>query len=181
MTRPEPPNLMCNLPVHRPFIVRAPSCPNDETGLGKNPEFTMKKLIAHALAPAVLAAGLAVGLSAPVTAAPLQPLAVAAPSSNVTAVRDDDRRFRKRHRHRHWQRHHHRHNHHRHWRPRSGIYLNFGVLPRYEYRVAPRRHYRTLPSAHIRWCQDRYRSYRVRDNSWQPYNGPRRQCRSPYY
>lgn len=34
---------------------------------------------------------------------------------------------------------------------------------------------------HIRWCHDRYRSYREYDNSWQPYNGPRRQCRSPYW
>ena len=35
--------------------------------------------------------------------------------------------------------------------------------------------------SHIRWCHDRYRSYREYDNSWQPYNGPRRQCRSPYW
>jgi len=35
-------------------------------------------------------------------------------------------------------------------------------------------------SAHIRWCHNRYRSYRAWDNSWQPYNGPRRQCISPY-
>lgn len=35
-------------------------------------------------------------------------------------------------------------------------------------------------SAHVRWCQDRYRSYRASDNSFQPYNGPRQQCYSPY-
>lgn len=35
-------------------------------------------------------------------------------------------------------------------------------------------------NAHVRWCYDRYRSYRASDNSYQPYNGPRRQCRSPY-
>ena len=34
--------------------------------------------------------------------------------------------------------------------------------------------------AHVRWCHSRYRSYRAWDNSWQPNNGPRRQCRSPY-
>jgi BA14K-like protein len=39
---------------------------------------------------------------------------------------------------------------------------------------------RVNPS-HVRWCYDRYRSYREYDNSWQPYNGPRRQCRSPYW
>ncbi|HEV7434516.1 MAG TPA: BA14K family protein, partial [Pseudorhizobium sp.] len=26
-----------------------------------------------------------------------------------------------------------------------------------------------------------YRSYRASDNTFQPYNGPRRSCRSPYY
>lgn len=46
----------------------------------------------------------------------------------------------------------------------------------------PRRYYRTerLSSAHVRWCYDRYRSYRAWDNTFQPYNGPRQQCWSPY-
>ncbi|MBN9274986.1 MAG: BA14K family protein, partial [Mesorhizobium sp.] len=35
-------------------------------------------------------------------------------------------------------------------------------------------------SAHVRWCYDRYRSYRAWDNTFQPYNGPRQQCWSPY-
>ena len=34
--------------------------------------------------------------------------------------------------------------------------------------------------SHTRWCANRYRSYRAYDNSYQPYNGPRRQCVSPY-
>jgi hypothetical protein len=92
---------------------------------------------------------------------------------------------------------HHRHwNHYRHWRDDSwryrryyrggsGFYLGLGVVPSYDYYdvpryVVPRRHYRSLSSAHIRWCYSRYRSYRAWDNSWQPYHGPRRQCRSPY-
>ncbi len=34
-----------------------------------------------------------------------------------------------------------------------------------------------LSSAHVRECQSRYRSYRVSDNTYQPYGGgPRRQC-----
>ncbi len=33
---------------------------------------------------------------------------------------------------------------------------------------------------HINWCRNRWRSYRVTDNSYQPYNGPRRICVSPY-
>ncbi|SFZ82444.1 BA14K-like protein [Devosia enhydra] len=35
-------------------------------------------------------------------------------------------------------------------------------------------------SAHVAWCSDRYRSYRASDNTFQPYNGPRQQCISPY-
>lgn len=35
-------------------------------------------------------------------------------------------------------------------------------------------------SAHVQWCQNRWRSYRVSDNSYQPYNGPRQRCVSPY-
>lgn len=34
---------------------------------------------------------------------------------------------------------------------------------------------------HIRYCEDRYRSYRRSDNTFQPYHGPRQECRSPYY
>lgn len=35
-------------------------------------------------------------------------------------------------------------------------------------------------NAHVQWCYDRYRSYRASDNTFQPYDGPRRQCYSPY-
>jgi hypothetical protein len=34
--------------------------------------------------------------------------------------------------------------------------------------------------AHTQWCYNRYRSYRAYDNTFQPYNGPRQQCYSPY-
>lgn len=39
---------------------------------------------------------------------------------------------------------------------------------------------RNYGSAHVNWCSDRYRSYRASDNTFQPYNGPRRTCVSPY-
>lgn len=39
---------------------------------------------------------------------------------------------------------------------------------------------RRLNAAHIEWCFDRYRSYRAYDNTYQPYDGPREQCWSPY-
>jgi hypothetical protein len=35
-------------------------------------------------------------------------------------------------------------------------------------------------SAHVNWCINRYRSYRVSDNTFQPNVGPRRSCISPY-
>jgi hypothetical protein len=34
--------------------------------------------------------------------------------------------------------------------------------------------------SHVEWCENRYRSYRAYDNTYQPYNGPRLQCNSPY-
>ncbi len=33
--------------------------------------------------------------------------------------------------------------------------------------------------AALEWCRNRYRSYRAADNSYQPYNGSRRQCQPP--
>ncbi|WP_404809895.1 BA14K family protein [Microvirga lenta] len=37
-----------------------------------------------------------------------------------------------------------------------------------------------LSAAHVAWCEQRWKSYRVSDNSYQPYNGPRQACVSPY-
>ncbi|RWX75797.1 BA14K family protein [Neorhizobium lilium] len=47
--------------------------------------------------------------------------------------------------------------------------------PRY---AAPRRY--VGGNSHVEWCYSRYRSYRASDNTFQPNNGPRRQCNSPY-
>lgn len=38
----------------------------------------------------------------------------------------------------------------------------------------------TYDNAHMEWCRRRYKSYRTSDNSYQPYNGPRRQCRPQF-
>lgn len=44
------------------------------------------------------------------------------------------------------------------------------------------RYYRSgLPAAHYRICDARYRSYRAYDNTFQPYNGPRKQCVTRYF
>ncbi len=39
---------------------------------------------------------------------------------------------------------------------------------------------RSVSSSHVAWCSDRYRSYRASDDTFQPYNGPRQRCNSPY-
>ena len=53
--------------------------------------------------------------------------------------------------------------------------------PRAYYAPAPRRIYRSGTNSHVAWCYNRYRSYRAYDNTYQPFNGPRRECYSPYY
>ncbi|PBC03276.1 BA14K family protein [Mesorhizobium sp. WSM3860] len=100
---------------------------------------------------------------------------------------------------RNWRWRHHRHHRHRHFDSGGAAILGLGLglglgslaynnyynpyyydsYPRY---YQPRRLYRTerLSRAHVQWCYDRYRSYRAWDNTFQPYNGPRRQCISPY-
>lgn len=34
--------------------------------------------------------------------------------------------------------------------------------------------------SHYNWCTHKYRSYHAPSNTYQPFNGPRRQCRSGY-
>ncbi|MCV9906471.1 BA14K family protein [Brucella sp. HL-2] len=69
----------------------------------------------------------------------------------------------------------------RHYRPHYRPYYRDWGPP--VYRHPPR--YRPAPmyrggNAHVRWCYNRYRSYRAYDNTFQPNYGPRRQCYSPY-
>ncbi len=42
------------------------------------------------------------------------------------------------------------------------------------------RAFRGAPSAHVDWCRSRYRSYDMRSDTYQPYEGPRRFCMSPF-
>jgi len=127
-----------------------------------------------AMAPAH-AAGPANGASQ--ARAALAPLALKAVDAEVQLVHDH-RRWHRDRRHRHRDRRHH-------YRGGTSFYFHFGPPPRYHapprYRHAPPRHAYRLPAAHVRWCHNRYRSYRVSDNTFQPYHGPRRQCRSPYF
>ncbi len=36
------------------------------------------------------------------------------------------------------------------------------------------------PASHVEWCAARYRSYDAGTDTYQPYHGPRRVCRSPW-
>jgi hypothetical protein len=52
--------------------------------------------------------------------------------------------------------------------------------------VASEPRYEARPSGginprHYEWCANRYRSYRGYDNTFQPSNGPRQECLSPFY
>jgi hypothetical protein len=79
---------------------------------------------------------------------------------------------------------------HRH-RYGSGVSVTIHVGPRHHrvYRRhtkpwiydVPRRVVRSGMSVnHYRWCDTKYRSYRYSDDTFQPYHGPRKRCRSPF-
>jgi hypothetical protein len=48
------------------------------------------------------------------------------------------------------------------------------------YNPQPRQRRLSYANAHEEWCFNRYRSFRAYDNTYQPYQGGRRYCRSPY-
>lgn len=148
----------------------------------------MRRILSMALLGAMLSIGVG-GTANAAGALAIAPKAVEnAARTDVTPVRDwrDRREWRGQGRH-HWgDRPHWRDR--RDWRPqrhyRPHRYVNPGIRLYVEPRVYPRYHSPTrvirLSQAHYNWCSARYNSYRARDNSWQPYNGPRRQCQSPY-
>lgn len=127
----------------------------------------------------IMSIAMAAGLSAVFavsSVAPAQALQIAPPhvekqvSADVVQVRH---KWRWRHGHRwnghrwHGRRWHHR----RHWR--GGVWIGgpaivIGVGPRHRW------------NRHVRWCRNHYASYRRSNNTWQPNNGPRRVCVSPY-
>ena len=151
----------------------------------------MKKVIS------LLSAGvLAISMSLPAMAAPQgfghSVVFKTQQSNNIVKVRDHRRVYRSHHRrgdhrrgfYRHgghgWYNGHRGYRHYRHgyreyngwWFPAAilgGAIIGNAIVN------APRG-----GSAHVQWCYDRYRSYRASDNTYQPYNGPRRQCVSPY-
>jgi len=63
--------------------------------------------------------------------------------------------------------------------PRMRATPRVGSQPRYS---GPRTIYRVgkLSGEHVDWCFERYKSYRARDNTYQPNEGPRKTCVSPF-
>ena len=60
-------------------------------------------------------------------------------------------------------------------RPAVGLVIGSGYGDYY-----PSYGYPSAGSAHVRWCENRYRSYNPRNNTWISYSGEVRRCISPY-
>lgn len=116
--------------------------------------------------------------------------------SDVQPVKADrkDRIWRKHHVKRHrpsvhrrivrkhdaWPRYHvwRGHRGYRHHRPGYRLYNGFWYPPAaFSLGIVIKPGHRR--NAHIRWCRNHYISYRVSDDTFQPYHGPRRKCVSP--
>ena len=141
----------------------------------------------------------AMGLSlmaAPAVAAPFAPVrpAVSADqASQVIDVRDHHRRDGRRgfyrdrrgggyyNGHRGYRQHRRGYRQHNgYWFPPAAFALGV-IIGQGNRGVAPGVRPGYTSPAHVNWCSNRYRSYRAYDNSFQPYNGPRQVCRSPYF
>ena len=161
-----------------------------------------------ALLSTLCAATMMIGTAVPLQAAPLFVPQVEKTSPNVVLVDNHQRSFIRRATRDNWIRHWDDDDYRvrRHFRHGKRHYYN--GYPGYSYyRPGYRRHgdfwfplaafaagalitgaiqdrprvvYRGGGDAHVQWCYDRYRSYRAWDNTFQPYDGPRRQCYSPY-
>ncbi len=78
---------------------------------------------------------------------------------------------------------------------RAYIHVHPGVVvaPRRAVRPAARRSVVVAPvvvapvvvgsrsAAHVTWCDNKYRSYDIPTDTFQPHNGPRKHCISPYF
>ena len=155
---------------------------------GKLKEETMKKLLTTVCA-AVMAVTAVASTMATADAMPLP--AMKSGNTDVQQVRDGPDRFYRRGNNYYYNGHrgyrdrrpgYRRHNGY--WFPPAafiaGAIIGGAIAnqPGPVYRPAPA--YRPASNAHVRWCYNRYRSYRAADNSFQPNYGPRQQCVSPY-
>lgn len=130
---------------------------------------------------ALLAAAMGTASIMPAAAAPMLGGQGASAQSDVIKV--DGRRFYRRGDHAYYRGHRGYRHHRRGYREYNGFWFPpaafaLGVIIG---QAAQQPTYRVpYNAAHYQWCENRYRSYRVYDNSFQPYHGPRQQCYSPY-
>ncbi|WP_019169838.1 BA14K family protein [Pseudaminobacter salicylatoxidans] len=146
----------------------------------------MKKILSTICAAAMTITAVAATM-APANAAPVLFPKLEAGRTDVQQVRDR-RGFQRRGNHYYYNGHRGYRHHRPGWRRHNGwwfppaAFITGAIIggaianqPGPTYRPAYR-----LSNAHVRWCHDRYRSYRVSDNTFQPNRGPRQQCVSPY-
>ena len=167
----------------------------------------LSALCASALGASVAVTGAVPSFAAPI--APIQsPIVAPAASSDVIQIRDDYRWKKNRSGKRNFKRSGNWNGNNWHAGPRRHHGSQYGWYKGhrgYRYKRSGYRYYngfwfpaaafitgaivggaiandggRRVGSAHVEWCYDRYRSYRASDNTFQPYNGPRQQCYSPY-
>jgi len=140
---------------------------------------------------ALISVSFCLGMMMPASAVPLQKPAVEMTgSSDVVQIRHNKRGF-YRHNNRGYYNGHRGYRHQRrgyrqqngYWFPPAafalGAIIGGALNNNNNYNGNVRPGY-TNPQ-HVGWCYNKYRSYRERDNSFQPYQGGRRECRSPYY
>ena len=156
----------------------------------------MKKYLASFCAAAI-SFGTIVSTAAPVAAAPIVPAPVAKVQSDIINVQGESGNWRNRGYQRYRGNHYYNgHRGYRNYRPGyrrhngywfpAGAFIAGALLGGALAAPAPAPIYREpvrrvrMNDAHVRWCYNRYRSYRAADNTFQPYNGPRQQCYSPY-
>ncbi|QPC86996.1 BA14K family protein [Mesorhizobium sp. NBSH29] len=146
----------------------------------------MRKFVTALCAAAVTLTGVATA-TAPAFAMPMAKPALETATTDVQQVQH--RRGYYRHGGRgYYNGHRGYRNHRRGWRQHNGWWfppaafvagaIIGGAIAQPTYRQAPA--YRPAGNAHVQWCYNKYRSYRASDNTYQPYNGPRQQCYSPY-
>jgi hypothetical protein len=144
----------------------------------------MKTVFRNAAA-AVLASVIAFTGVIPAQAQVIRPAAPIASNTDVTVVRHRSNHYEAR---RYWRGHRgyrerragHRY-HNGYWYPLAAFAAGaiIGGAIANQPRAVPRAG--NINPQHYRWCQNRYRSYDSYSNTFQPYNGPRQQCLSPYY
>lgn len=149
------------------------------------------KRLSLSMTALALSGALAVSSFVPAEALPLVQPQVKQSSDvqNVKIIRKHIRRAPRMHRnHRAWRGHYARHNYrtwHGHrgfrtYRPGYRRYNGFWFPPAaFAAGVVIGTTVHRGGNAHVRWCRNHYISYRASDNTFQPYNGPRRQCVSP--